>query len=245
MIRRLPPAILTAALAAALMTSTASADVIVSTITGTGPGVNGPAWNGSTSIAPWGTVSSGATPTYGETFIDPAGNPLLQSMTFEIQNTSGSSIPFQAYVYQWTGTALTGPAVFASAPTSVASAVGFQAITVATGGTALTPGNQYIAFFSTIGDGGPATGAVSWGFMQNPPGDNAYTGGTFAFNNNTTFPPLFTPNATWNTTFGNDLAFSLSFSTVPEPSSTVLTALGSAVVGMTSLVRRRLRLRAL
>jgi hypothetical protein len=81
--------------------------------------------------------------------------------------------------------------------------------------------------------------------MQSPPGDDGYTGGSFWFNNNITFPPLFTPNATW-TTFNNDLAFALSFTSqsVPEPSTPVLAALSLAVVGLTASVRRRLRPRA-
>jgi hypothetical protein len=227
-----------------LAASTASGQTTISTITGTGPGVNGPAWNGTTSVTPWGTVASGATPTYGETFVDPAGNPLLQSMTFEIQNTSGSAIPFQAYVYNWTGTALTGSAVFASAPMTVPSAPGFQAVTVPTFSAQLVPGNQYIAMFSTIGDDGTTTGVAAWGLMQNPPGDNAYVNGTFVFNNNTTFPPLFTPNTTWTTNFNNDLAFALNFtntSAIPEPSPLALVGLASALVGVPVLVRRRFR----
>jgi hypothetical protein len=213
---------------AALTPSLARADVVVSTITGTGPGVTPPAWNGTTSISPWGTVSSGATPTYGETFFTPPGNPVLTGMTFEIQNTSGSPIPFQAYVYQWTGTNITGPALFTSAPMAVTSSAGFQAITVNTDTTVLTPGQQYVAFFSTIGQGGSNNAAASWGYMQSPPGDLAYSGGSFWFNNSSSFPALSSP-ATW-VTFNNDLAFTLTFAAaaaVPEPTSLALFGLGT------------------
>jgi hypothetical protein len=49
---------------------------------------------------------------------------------------------------------------------SVNSAADFQAVTVNTTNTQLVPGNQYIAFFSTIGDGGAASAVAAWGYKQ-------------------------------------------------------------------------------
>ena len=76
-----------AALVSAALTtaSTARADTVIDT---TG------APNGS--VAPWGTPDSAATPTYGQVFVDPAGNPILQSATFFISNcepTAHRSVP--------------------------------------------------------------------------------------------------------------------------------------------------------
>ncbi len=214
-----------------LLASAARADLVVSTITGTGPDVSPIPWDGSSSVSPWRPTGL-PTPTYGETFLDPAGNPLLTGMTFEINDFSTPAIPFQAYVYAWNGTSITGPALFTSAVMSVPSASGFQAVTVPTPGTVLTPGDEYIAFYSTLGDGGDPSSTSAWGFMQNPPADNAYTDGTFEFNNSTNFSALTSP--TW-ISLGSDLAFTLTFApapaAVPEPSSvfllvTVITALG-------------------
>jgi hypothetical protein len=171
-------------------------------------------------------------------------------MTFEIQNTS-APIPFQAYVYRWdtVNNGLTGPAVFSSVPMTVGTAPGFQAVTVNTGGVALTPGDEYVAFFSTIGDGGPNNGSAAWGLVSN---DATYPNGTFEFNNATTFPGLFVPvNPAWNSVGGGppnnfgDLAFSLSFTTgpaaIPEPPSFVLGGMIAAAFGLRTLLRRRNR----
>jgi hypothetical protein len=206
---------------------------------GTGPGVNPTAWDGASGFASWGPVGAGASTVYGETFTDPVGNPLLTGITFEIVNGSGSSIPFQAYVYAWNG-AITGPALFTSVPLSDPSLPGFVAFTISPPPITLTPGNQYIAFFSTIGEGGPAVTA-NWGSMQNPPLDNAYSGGTFVEANTTTFSNL--SNSAFFTTPGTDLAFTLSFSApaagTPEPSSVLLVAAGIGLIG--GLARRRCR----
>ena len=78
----------------------------------------------SNSVQPWGTPTSGSTPTYGQLVIAPAGNPILKTVTFSISNGNLMPIPYQASVYAWngtvaTGTAITGPALFTSATMSV------------------------------------------------------------------------------------------------------------------------------
>jgi hypothetical protein len=160
-------------------------------------------------------------------------------MTFEITNVSGGSIPFQAYVYAWDGAEITGAALYSSAVLSVPSQAGFQPVSVSTAGALpLTPGNTYIAFFSTIGDGGSGVGG-NWGKIQTPPGDSAYSNGTFEHSPTTTFAGLTQPN--WLADFNTDLAFELDFSspvaTAPEPSSVLLVAAG--IAGL--LARRKLR----
>jgi hypothetical protein len=178
------------------------ADIIISTI----PTTFG-------SIAPWGTVASGATPTYNQTFIDPLGNPYLQSATFLIQNMVASAMPFEAYIYAWNGTAVTGPALFTSPAESVApSGATFNPITVSNMNVQLTPGNKYIVFYSTIGFDGTADRAT-WGGAPM----TAYTDGEFEFNNSSTLalPPL----ERWRQ-FGIRTGFHAT--PVPEPSSLAL-----------------------
>jgi hypothetical protein len=186
-------------------------------------------------------VPSGETPTYGESFTAAAGFDVLNAMTFEIQNTSGASIPFNAYVYAWNGTAITGSALFTSGPNSVASGAGFQAISVNTGAVALTDGSTYIALYSTLGDGGSASAVSSWGILSS---DSAYPGGTFEYSNAALLSGL-SDSTTWNNgsagSVGEDLAFELDFngSATPEPST--FTLIAGALVGAVLWRRRAAR----
>jgi hypothetical protein len=184
-------------------------------------------------IAPWGTPDSGASPSYGQLFAAPAGNSNLQSLTFEVANSGTTAIPFQAYVYAWNGTAVTGNPLFVSSPQSVAPSGGsFSQVTVATPNTQLTPGSQYVALFSTIG----FPGLSATGSMRLTP-LSAYPGGSFEFNNTPTFAGL---SGGWNlvggtpANFNSNLAFQMAFSPgtpppvgVPEPTSLTLLVLGS------------------
>jgi hypothetical protein len=224
-----------AALVAAALTTASSA--LADTVIDTTGSLNG-------SVAPWGTPDSGATPTYGQVFVDPAGNPFLQSMSFRISNGNATAIPFQAYVYNWTGTAITGNALFASSPQAVAptgSSSTFANVTVNTTNLQLTPGNTYVAFFSTIGFAGPIDSSA-WQLATQA----SYPQGMFAYNNSSTFSGLFTPNPPWNNlgNFGN-LATVLRFTTlpigqaVPEPGPLALAGVASLFVGLPVVLRRR------
>ena len=195
------------------------------------------AWNAASQpgVASWGNPA-GSTPTYGETFTATGGNTTLTSMTFEIQSVGGASIPFQAYVYAWNGTGITGSALFTSSVQGVPFGSGYQAITVSTGGTLLTAGQQYLAMYSTIGDGGSASSTGEWGgFLP----DTTYTGGTFEYNNAASLGAL---NGNWDLS-GNlgDLAFDLAFApaAVPEPSTWMLLGLGASIGIVSRGLRRR------
>jgi len=202
-----------------------------------------PSWDGSSSVLPWGSDASGATPTYGQTFTATVTEAVLNSVLFEINNSSGVSIPYHAYVYAWNGSAITGSALFTSGALSVPAGSGFQAVTVNTGSVSLTPGKEYVAFFSTTNDLGASTARASWG--GNLP-DSTYAGGQFVYNNGTTFSQLSAGGRAWNEfssfNFG-DLAFTLTFESqapsVPEPAT--MTSLATGVLTLAGYGWRKRR----
>ena len=193
-------------------------------------------------VSPWGQPGA-STPTYGETFSPVAFNPYLQSITYSINNPNGAAIPFQAYVYAWTGTQITGGALYTSSLLSApANGASYTNLTVSNMNTLLTPGNQYVAFYTTLNLPGTGLGGASY---QNAP-DTAYAGGTFVYNNTQTFAGLATP--TWND-FGNigDLALTFNFTSAPAGGGGIATpvpptlavGLVAGLGGLGGLWRRR------
>src|SRR5215470_9122970 len=75
-----------------------------------------PNWNGTSFISSWGSTN---TATYGQTITATAGMNKLTSFTFELAQQAGTPPNYQAFVYAWDGTKITGPALFAG-PGSVA-----------------------------------------------------------------------------------------------------------------------------
>jgi hypothetical protein len=196
-----------------------------------------PGWNGVNYIDAWGPQN---TATYGQTFTATAAQNNLLSMSFYIDAVESSAYNFQAYVYEWTGSDTTGGALFTSgtmaAPTTVGS---FVNTTVNTGGLSLTPGQQYVAFYSVNGLGNGGSGEAFWGYLgtsqQN--GSDSYAGGNFVFNNNTdtTFEGGWENPTYYAGQAGDDLAFTLTFASVPEPTTLALLGLSGLVV----FLRRR------
>src|SRR5580704_14107926 len=99
-----------------LCSSAASASIIYDTT---------PSWDGVTSIAPFGFPDTG---TFGQTFIAPTTDTILNDFTFYLDVPGGTTLQFTAMVFDWTGSLLgggggqaTGPALFQS---SSISAVG-------------------------------------------------------------------------------------------------------------------------
>ncbi len=143
---------LAAALATAAMVASAQADATtINTL---------PIWDGSTFASPFGGSGSGVgTGVYGETFVAPSG--AINSFTFEVNDGGAALNGVYAQVYAWNGSLIagnpsqgaTGPALFSSGPFTISAASGFQAITINTGSTPLTAGDNYIILLAdTSGD---------------------------------------------------------------------------------------------
>jgi outer membrane autotransporter protein len=169
-------------------------------------------WDGTRSIAPWGTTAGDSTPTYGETITPNATQTVLTSFTFELSQTSGTAPQYQAYVFQFNPTTklITGPALFTSGVVTAPSGTPFTAVTANTGSLALSAGLQYVLFLSTTNPTGQA--AASYKYGQLASATNNAGGGLFVFNNTATFAGLST--VPW-TTQPNDLAFMATFFVAP------------------------------
>jgi hypothetical protein len=190
--------------------------------------------NQNAGLGEWGPVSSGSFPTFGQTFTATANDSILLSMTFRILYPSGFPIFYRAFVIGWTGTTIAGPELFSGPGSSLSSQAGYQTVTQTTGALALTPGQQYLAAFTTIGQGG-SVGGSDLG-LANP---GPYAGGKFVFNGASTLDGL---NSGWNSIGDTvDAAFELKFqaSAVPAPPAVVLAGLGAGCVALRRLVRRR------
>jgi hypothetical protein len=138
------------------------------------------------------------TATYGQTITVPAGETSLQSFTFYLHLPT--SLKFRAFVYAWDGEKATGPALYESADlqtTEFAEGL-YQPITASTGGVAVTPGQQYVLFFSTSNDKAADEGTElegSWAWVTGTP----YAGGIATWLNNGYEPTLWTnPTEEWS-----------------------------------------------
>ncbi len=191
-------------------------------------------WDGSQSLSWFGEINAA---TFGQTFtLNSGDDTVLDSVTFYINDfTNPDTVEFAFYLYKWTGTNITGDALYTSSMYSTSGADGFESFTVDTGGVSLETGTDYVwficasNFFDGI-SGESAVGAVS----------STYGEGSWVFmHNGSDFSQLFT--GSWQIRSGMDLAFTMELSsqTVPEPAAIFL--FGAGLIGFAGAGRRRLK----
>jgi PEP-CTERM motif len=200
------------------------------------------AWNGSDGVGVWGSVQSGFTATFGETFVAPSVSTSLTDFTFYVSDFNpGDQVAFTAAVYQWSGSLIggeptqgaVGPALFTSAPMLFTDNGNFQAVTIETGGVTLAASGSYVVLLTTsdpssTASNGSSNGLFEFGLASSSslPNDG---GGGFNFYNNTTSGQIGLGNWDDGDDYG-DLAYTANFAplSIPEPGSLTLLVLGLA-----------------
>lgn len=176
------------------------------------------------------------TTTYGLVFTTPdAVNTRLDNFTFMFGLGNYSNLNLYAGVALWLGTGA-GADIYTSASFGGNYQHGFSAASVNTGGVDLTPGTQYVAFFSAAGQSNPFGDYVEMEYGSAPPAPYI----DFAWDNANGGSPN---HLNWNGSHGYVAwtpAGSLSFSApsdVPEPASVAVFALG--LIGLIAASRRK------
>ncbi len=174
---------------------------------------------------------TGATSTYGQTFIAPA-DAYLTTYTSKFAWNTGVQFTYRLYIAAWSdidNDAVGVPLFQSSSITSLASTViGFQDVAVNVN-TQLVAGTKYVAFYSTTKEATLNQGSMKFAITDSP----AYADGDFAYSGSD-YNTLFTDSWTTNYT-PNDTVFKATFTTVaPEPAPMFGLGLGTLV-----LLRRR------
>lgn len=145
-----------------------------------------------------GSLGCPDTTTYGETITVPAKKKNVTMFKYYMggQAQAGQSMVVRGELYAWDGTKATGPAIYETAPRTVAfNTIDYQFETFKTPGAKVKAGKQYVLFVSLDKDFESCTGSygLTWGAADG----TAYTGGQFVYQNNGGDESQWTAT-TWN-----------------------------------------------
>ncbi len=134
-------------------------------------------WDGSSSISSWGDAGSA---TYSQT-ITVDSDTTIYGFSFELALIGGSTVQYQAYVYEWDSSTNTvvGNVLYVSDVQTAPDSSSFTTVTVNTGSTTLSAGKTYVIFLTTSIVSDQSGGYYIWGMS-----DDSYTDGVFVYLNN-------------------------------------------------------------
>ena len=165
------------------------------------------------------------TPSFGQSFTVPSGVNAINSFTFWLNDRLNTgNLRFTANLLKWNGSTGTGPLLYSSATILTSNnhgADGMEMFQLGFPGIAVTPGDQYMAFLSTLGVSSGLTGAAYVGYT----GGDVMPGGR-AYVNYTSTTVANAVSSGWAFLQPSvDLAFRAEFTAVPEPAAISLIGL--------------------
>jgi hypothetical protein len=203
--------------------------------------ITDPTWDGSATI---GSIGYPDTSTYGEAITTPAGASNVSSFSFWLNENPG--FEFQAFVSPWDNSnyVLTGSMLYLSPVTTVSDLNNdLVEYTFNDVNASVTPGTIYM-FGVTVNNVYAYDSAYGAGSMGGDIFANGNSTNYFAWNNDSGDGTQLYSN--WNNTGCADnggscgqAAFSVTYADTPEPNSLFL--LGTGVLGLAGVVRRKLR----
>lgn len=203
------------------------ADVIIDTT---------PVWDGSRAVASFGEPF---TATFGQTFLAPVTDPVLNQLTFFLDDflagVNVDHVTFRASVMTWSD-ARAGQVLWLSEPVSTtnnAGVGGFEPFVFDTGGVPLAPGLLHVLVMTASYDFDGATGRALVGLVS-----DFYAGGEFVFVESFDDPSVLS-TVDWSSFPAEDLVFTAKFGPIPEPGS--LPLFGVAVIVCSLYWRRKVR----